>query len=331
MIRRRHALSLLSQSSLLWALGHAGQAMAAGLGDWPSKPVRLIVPYPAGGVVDAVARPLAERLAAVLGQSVIVDNRAGAGGVSGMDAVAKATDGHMLALAAISPLTLLPHMMTVPYNALTDFAPVGTVMYSPVFVLGTPAFSGKTFEDMLAQARARPGKLSLATSGVGTVGNIMLEQIKRKAGVDIIHVPYKGGGGQLLGDAAGGHFDLFTANPSPNLNGLITQGKVRILAVTGPARLAHLPDVPTLAELDQPLANLTSLFGLFAPSKTSPERVQWLNGELNKILAQPDIRDKLAKLDNIVSTGTPAQLAATIKAESAANARIIADAKIRAD
>lgn len=317
--------------ALLWPLLGAllgANAMAQGAA-WPTKPIRLIVPYPAGGVTDAVSRLLAERLALALGQPFVVDNRAGAGGVTGMDAVAKATDGHMLALAAISPLTLLPHVMHVPYDPLKDFAPVATVMYSPVYLLATPAFTGKTFDDMLMQAKANPGKLSMATSGVGTVGNIMLEQIKRKAGVDIIHVPYKGGGGQIVGDAAGGHFDLFTANPSPNVDALIAKGRLRILAVTGPARLPGLPDVLTLAELGHPLANLTSLFGLFAPAKTPPEVLVRLNAEINKILAQKDVQEKLTKLDNVVTTGTMAQFSATIKSESAANAKVVKDAGIR--
>lgn len=323
--RRLITLALLSSvfGTLLGA-----NAMAQGA-IWPTKPIRLIVPYPAGGVTDAVARLLAERLALALGQPFIVDNRAGAGGVTGMDAVAKATDGHILALAAISPLTLLPQLMHVPYDPLKDFAPVASVMYSPVYVLATPAFTGKTFEDMLMQAKANPGKLSMATSGVGTVGNIMLEQIKRKAGVDIIHVPYKGGGGQIVGDAAGGHFDLFTANPSSNVDALITKGRLRILAVTGPARLLGLPSVPTLAELGHPLANLTSLFGLFAPAKTPPEVLARLNAEVNKLLAQKDVQEKLTKLDNVVMAGTMAQFAATIKSESAANATVVKDAGIK--
>lgn len=325
--RRTAALALLSTAfSAIPGLNTAAMAQGAA---WPTKPVRLIVPYPAGGVTDAVSRLLAERLALALGQPFVVDNRAGAGGVTGMDAVAKATDGHMLALAAISPLTLLPHLMHVPYDPLKDFAPVATVMYSPVYLLATPAFTGKTFDDMLAQAKANPGKLSMATSGVGTVGNIMLEQIKRKAGVDIIHVPYKGGGGQIIGDAAGGHFDLFTTNPSSNVDGLIAKGKLRVLAVTGPTRLPGLPDVHTLAESGHPLANLTSLFGLFAPAKTPPEVLQRLNAEVNKILAQKEVQEKLSKLDNVVATGTMAQFAATIKSESAANAKVVKDANIR--
>jgi len=326
MTSRRVATLALLSAVLGPLLGTNATAQGAA---WPTKPIRLIVPYPAGGVTDAVARLLAERLALALGQPFIVDNRAGAGGVTGMDAVAKATDGHILALAAVSPLTLLPHLMHVPYDPLKDFAPVASVMYSPVYVLATPAFTGKTFEDMLIQAKANPGKLSMATSGVGTVGNIMLEQIKRKAGVDIIHVPYKGGGGQIVGDAAGGHFDLFTANPSSNVDALIAKGRLRILAVTGPARFPGLPNVPTLAELGHPLANLTSLFGLFAPVKTPSEVLVRLNAEVNKLLAQKDVQEKLTKLDNVVAAGTMAQFAATIKSESAANAKVVTDAGIK--
>ena len=325
LLRNTWASALVAATGTSWQMAHA-QASA-----WPSKPVRIIVPYPAGGVTESITRLLAERLSPVLGQAVVVDNRAGAGGITGMDAVAKASDGHTLALAAISPLTLLPHLTHTPYDALADFAPVGTVMYSPVLLLATSAFSGKSFDDMIAQAKANPGKLSLATSGIGTVGNIMLEQIKRKAGVDILHVPYKGGGGQLLTDAVGGHFDLFTANPSGNLAGLVAQGKVRILAVTGPTRLPHLPDIPTLQELGHPLANLTSLFGVFAPASMPAEQVQRLNAEINKILAQKEVQDRLSKVDNVASPSTPAQLAAVLKAESAANAKVIKDARIRID
>ena len=133
----------------------------------------------------------------------------------------------------------------------------------------------------------------------------------------------------MLTDAVGGHFNLFTANPSSNLAGLIAQGKLRILAVTGPARLPHLPDMPTLAELGHPLANLTSLFGVFAPAKTPPDVVNRLNTEINKILALKDVQERMAKVDNIVSPSTPAQLAAVLKSESAANAKVIKDAQIK--
>lgn len=298
---------------------------------WPTKPVRVIVVYPAGGTSDAVVRQVAERLGPALGQPIVVENRAGAGGSIGMDAVAKAApDGHTIGFAAISPLTLNPHVMNVPYDPLKDIAPVASVMFSPVYVLGTPAFTGRTFEEAIAQARQKPGRLNLATSGVATVGHLMLEILKRQAGVDINHVPYKGGG-QVITDAAGGHFELFTANPSPGVNAMIQQGKLRVLAVAAPQRLADMPGTPTLAESGYPAANLTSVFGFFAPARTPPEVVRRLNAEINRVLGEPAVQERLVKLDNVVSTGTPEQFAARIRSEYEANARIVKEAGIRAE
>jgi tripartite-type tricarboxylate transporter receptor subunit TctC len=158
----------------------------------------------------------------------------------------------------------------------------------------------------------------------------MIEQIRRKSGADLTHVPYKGGT-QLLTDAAGAQFDLFVANPFAPLNGLITQGKVRVLAVTGPNRLPGMPQVPTLAELGYAEANLTSLFGVYAPSSMPPERVRRLNADINKVLADKDVQEQLRKLDNVPSPGTPQQFAAVIDREYAANARIVKEANIKAE
>ncbi|MBC7471355.1 MAG: tripartite tricarboxylate transporter substrate binding protein [Ramlibacter sp.] len=303
-------------------------AFAQGL--WPSRPVKIVVPYPAGGVNDAVARLLAERLAPLLGQPVVVDNKAGAGGTIGMDAVAKSDDGHTLAFAAISPLTLNPHVMKVQYDPLKDFVAVASVMYSPVYVLATPKFKGKTFADAIAAAKAQPGKVSIASSGYGTLGHIMIEQIRRKSGADLTHVPYKGGS-QLITDAAGGQFDLFVANPLASINGLINEGKLRVLAVTGPRRLANLQEVPTLAELGYPEANLTSLFGFYAPAATPPEVVKRINIEINRVLAEKETQERLRKLDNVISTTTPQQFIAIIEKEYSANARVVKEANIKAE
>lgn len=303
---------------------------AFGQAHWPSRPVKIVVPYPAGGVNDAVARMLAERLSPLLGQTVVVDNRAGAGGTIGMDYVAKSEDGHTLAFAAISPLTLNPHIMKVQYDPLKDFVAVASVMYSPVYVLATAKFKGKSFADVIAMAKAQPGKVSIASSGYGTLGHIMIEQIRRKSGADLTHVPYKGGS-QLITDAAGGQFDLFVANPLASINGLIDEGKLRVLAVTGPRRLANLPQAPTLAELGYAEANLTSLFGFYAPAATPPDVVRRLNAEINKVLAEKDAQERLHKLDNVVSTSTPQQFSALIEKEHAANARVIKEANIKAE
>jgi tripartite-type tricarboxylate transporter receptor subunit TctC len=326
MTSRRSALVLGLGSLAAAVLPFATRAQ----GQWPTRLVRIIVPYPAGGVNDVVARMFAEHLRPMLGQPVVVDNRAGAGGTIGMDAVAKADDGHTLAFAAISPLTLNPHIMKVQYDPLKDFLPVASVMYSPVYVLATARFKGASFNDAITMAKADPGKVSIASSGFGTLGHIMIEQIRRKSGADLTHVPYKGGP-QLVTDAAGGQFDLFVANPFAAVNNLIDEGKLRVLAVTGPRRLPNMAQVPTLAELGYPEANLTSLFGFYAPAATPPEAVRRLNADINKVLAERGVQEQLRKLDNVVSPGTPQQFAAVIEREHAANARIVKEAGIKAE
>jgi tripartite-type tricarboxylate transporter receptor subunit TctC len=318
-----------SRRTLLIAAAAALVAASAQAQTWPStsKPIRIIVPYAPGGTSDAVARLLAERMQ--LGQTVVVENRAGASGATGMDAVAKSVpDGHTLAFAAISPITLNPHLGKVPYDPRKDFASVARVMYSPIYVVATSAFNGKTFADAIAQAKANPGKLSVATSGMGSVGHVMLEQISRKAQVQFNHIPYKGSG-QVTNDAAGGVFDLFTANPSPSVNALISQGRLHVLAVAAPRRLVSMPDVPTLEELGHADANLSSVFGIFAPAHTPMDVQKRINAEVNRVLADNDVRERLNRLDNVVNTGSIEELTAQVEREFDANARIVKAAGVR--
>jgi tripartite-type tricarboxylate transporter receptor subunit TctC len=315
---------------LLWLVLACFLALPAGSQTFPSKPLRIIVVYPPGGTSDAVARLLAEKLSPALGQQVVVENRGGAGGAIGMDAMAKsAPDGHTMAFSAISPLTLLPHVGRVPYDALKDIAPVASVMYSPVYLLATPAFAGKDFADLVAQAKAKPNQLRVGTSGIATLGHLMVEQL-RIAGLAFTHVPYKGGG-QVITDAAGGQFELFTANPSPGVNAMLQQGRFRILAVAAPQRLPALPAVPTLPELGYPDSNYVSHFGLFAPAKTPEAALRRLNAEINAALALPEVAERLTKLDNVVAPATPELFAQVIRREYEANARVVAKAGIRSE
>jgi tripartite-type tricarboxylate transporter receptor subunit TctC len=298
---------------------------------WPSRPIRLIVVYPTGGVSDSVARLLAPRLAERLGTPVIVENRGGAGGSIGMDAMARSTpDGHVLAFSAVSPLTLNPHVMKLPYDPLADVVPVASVMYSPVWLLATPAFTGRSFADVIAQSRAKPGSLRMATSGIASVGHLIVEQIRDRAKVDIVHVPYKGGG-QVVTDAIGGQFELFTTNPGPAVDPQVAKGTLRLLAVGAPKRLDTHPDVPTLAELGHPDANLTSTFGLFAPARTPQAVIQRVADETARLLAQPDVRQKLVEFDNVPAPLGAAAWAALVRREHEANARIVQAAGIRAE
>ena len=299
--------------------------------DWPNKSIKVIVPYPTGGVSDGIIRIVAGRLSTKLGQSVIVENKPGAGGTLGMDLVAKAApDGYTFGFAAISPLTLNPHVMNVPYDALKDFIPVASVMYSPIYLLASPKFTGKSFEDVIAMSKAKPGSVTIATSGYGTVGHIMVEQMRKKSGTDLTHVPYKGGG-QVATDALGGHFDLMLANPYANLNSLIEQGKLRPLAVGAPVRLTNLPEVRTFAELNYPEVNLTSLFGFFAPAKTPSAIVQKLNASVNEILKEDSIQDRVRKAENLVMPSTPDEFAAKVRNEFTANQKIVKEANIKAE
>jgi len=287
------------------------------------------VAYPTGGLSDGVARALAEKLSAQLGTPVLVENRAGAGGGVGMEAVAKsAPDGYTIGFCAISPLALNPHLGRMNFDPAKDIAPVASVMYTPVLVVGTPAFEGRNFADLLALARARPGRIRWGTSGQATVGHMVLEQLKAVAGVDITHIPYKGGG-QQLNDALGGQFEVLSTNVAGAQLAQVKAGKLKALAVGAPGRIDALPEVPTLAELGFPSANMASLFGIFAPGRTPEAVLLRLNAEINKALQLPDIRNRLIAADNVPTGGSSADFARQIAVESGNNARIIKAVNIR--
>jgi len=322
-LSRRGVLAALSLS----ALAVPSFAQPA----WPARPVRIVVAYPAGGVSDAIARVLADKLAPALGQPVIVENKGGASGAIGMDAVAKAApDGYTIGFSAISPLVLSPHLGKSPFDPFKDIAPVASVMYSPVLLLATSASNARDFGELLNAARANPGAVRWSTSGPASLGHIMMEQLQAAAKVQFTHIPYKGGGQQIT-DGLSGQFELMSVNAGPTLMQHIKAGKLRALAVGAPARLAELPGTPTLGELGYPAANLTSVFGIFAPAGVPKPVLDRLNAEINKALAAPDVRAKLAASDNVATGGSAAEFARQIAAESAGNARIIKAAGIKGD
>ncbi len=319
-VRRR----VLASLALAAALPLGAQAQT-----WPAKSIRIIVAYPAGGVSDVVARALGDKLSERLGTPVVVENKAGAGGTIGMDAVAKAApDGYTLGFSAISPLVLNPHLGTPPYDATRDIVPVASVMYSPVLLLGTQAAKERDFRSLLATAKAQPGQVRWATSGLASLGHIMLEHIMQGSGVQITHVPYKGGG-QQLNDALSGQFEVLSTNAGPAVMQQIKAGKLHPLAVGAPARLTTLPNVPTLGELGLPAANLNSVFGMFAPAGVPAAVLERLNAEINRALALPDIQARLEASDNVPTGGSAEAFRRQIAAESQSNARIIRAANIR--
>ncbi|MGE8398049.1 MAG: Bug family tripartite tricarboxylate transporter substrate binding protein, partial [Comamonas sp.] len=259
----------------------------------------------------------------------VVENKGGAGGTVGMSDVAKsAPDGYTLALSAISPLTLSPHLMKLPYDPFKDVVAISPMMYSPVYLMATSAFQGKSWQDLLAQAKAKPGSIRIATSGVGSVGHIIVEQIQALTGVQFIHVPYKGVG-QTVTDAVGGHFELMLGNPFPTVNSLIEQGKLRVLATTGPQRAPNQPQVATLAELGLAPANLSSIFGFMAPAGTPDSVLKKINALVQELVQMPDIQAILNATDNVALLQDSAAFTALLRKESESNAAIIAQAQIR--
>ena len=267
----------------LWAIAAGARA---------EPPLRIVVAYPTGGLSDSIARALAARLAVTLATPVQVVNQPGAGGAIALRALARdAPDGRTLVYCAVTPIAYDPPLAR-------GLAPVAGVMLNPSIVVGTPAFAGRDFADLLAQARQRPGALRWATSGVATTGHLVLEQVCAQYAIEVTHVPYKGGGQQIT-DALSGQFELLTTNAGPLQLGHVRRGRLRPLAVGAPRRLAMLADVPTLAELGCPRGNLASLFGLYAPAGTPRARIDVLNAAVNAALAEPALHAVLEASGNL--------------------------------
>ncbi|MES2187325.1 MAG: tripartite tricarboxylate transporter substrate binding protein [Pseudomonadota bacterium] len=302
---------------LLAGLAAAGAAALPASG-WAREALRLVVAYPPGGVSDQVTRALASLLDAQGAGPVVVENRAGAGGAVGLASMARAApDGRTLCFSAISPLTQSAAAPVGGRPLAEVVVPVIGVMHTPVLLVGTPAFAGRSFGDLLAAARARPGLLRWATSGAGTAGHQVLEQVRRATGIDVTHVPYKGGGPQL-NDALAGEFELLSTNVAPLQIDYVRAGRFTPLAVGAPARMPVLAAVPTFAELGCPGANLASLFGLFAPRGTPEVVVRRLNVLLARALAHPALRNRLLSAGNLPAGSSTAEFAAAILAEAQA-------------
>jgi tripartite-type tricarboxylate transporter receptor subunit TctC len=324
MTRALHRRVLLGAGASFVGLATLGVSRASTAPAWPSRPVRLIVVYPPGGVSDGMARVLAEPLAQSLGVPVLIENRPGAGGSVGMDALARAVpDGHTLAFSAISPLTLHPLLARVAYDPLRAFVPVASLMRTPVLVVGTQAFSGRGFGDLIAQARAQPGAVRWASSGVATIGHLVLAQVRMQSRTDITHIPYQGGGPQL-NDALSGQFEVLSTNVAAQQLQYIESGRFQALAVGAPRRIEALPEVPTLAELGYERANRDSLFGLFAPARTPQPVVQRLNAEIQRLLRGETLRLRLREAYNLPAGGSSEDFAREIALDRRRNRALVA-------
>lgn len=297
----------------------------------PDRPVKLVVPFPPGGNVDLSARILAPALARELGQPVLVENKAGAGGTVGLDAVAKAApDGSTLGIASpvnhLAAPSLYPRL---PYGSIRDFTPVGLIASVPMVLVVGPSSPVKSVQELLALARSRNGAMTMASAGSGSGNHIVGELFQDATGVRFVHVPYKGSAPANT-DVAGGHVDIHVDQLSSVLP-LLQGGKLRALAVTTARRSALLPDLPTLTETGVASFDASTTLGLVLPGKASAELATRLNQVLAKVLAQAEVRQQFARLGAEVRPGSAAEYADFIRTEIARTARIVKEAKITVD
>ncbi len=297
---------------------------------YPSRPIKIVVPYAAGGAVDIVARSIAQPLAEALKQSVIVDNRPGASANIGMEMVAKAApDGYTLLMASngiATNMALFPHLA---FDGQRDFAPIAKIGYAPLVIVVPASSPAKSLKDLLAMARAEPGKLTYASAGNGSSGHLAGELLKSSAKIDVLHVPYKGGAPAIT-DLLGERISFMPINPVEVI-AHIRAGRLRALAVASDKRFPLLPDVPTASEAGLPGYEAVVWWGLVAPAKTPVEIVRQLNTETNAALASPAISSKLAELGVVVTPGTSDQFAAFVKAQTELWSGVIKSAGIQPD
>ena len=311
---RRFALSAAACTALAGAgLLGSGAAMAQA---YPSKPVTIVVPFAAGGTTDILARIIGQALTAELGQSVVVDNRAGAGGNIGGQAAAKAApDGHTLFMGTVGTHAINASLYKkMPFDPVKDFAPLTRVANVPNLLVANPAQPYKSVKDLIAYAKANPGKVNFGSSGNGSSIHLSGELFKSLAKVDMVHVPYKGSAPAVT-DLLGNQIDIMFDN-MPSAIQHVRSGKLAPLAVTTAKRSPELPNVPTIAEAGVPGYEATSWFGMFAPAGTPAPVLAKLNAAIVKLLAQPDVKKKINEQGAEVYSETPEQFAAFIQAES---------------
>jgi tripartite-type tricarboxylate transporter receptor subunit TctC len=292
-------------------------ALAAHAQPWPGKPVKFVVPFTAGGSTDTVARIIAEKLSTRLGQPVVVENKAGAGGALGSDFVAKSPpDGYTLLVGTSSTMAIAPWVYTkLPYNPTRDFAPVTLLGIADIIVVVNSEVPIRTTKQLLDYAKANPGKLTFASGGNGSISHLLGEYFKSMAKVDMLHVPYKGDA-QMVTDLLGGQVSLAFGTAVAWLPH-IKSGKVAAIAVTNPKRSTTLTDLPTLNESGVPGYEAVQWFGIAAPTGTPREVIQRLNTEITAILAIPDVQKRFVDLGFDVVGDTPDEFAAFLRAENA--------------
>jgi tripartite-type tricarboxylate transporter receptor subunit TctC len=303
-------------------------ATAAGAQGYPEKPVRVVVPFPAGGAADIVARQVVQGMGAGLGVQFIVDNRAGAGGVVGTELAANAPkEGYTLLVVSLVN-TVNPWLYKLNYEPIKSFAPIAFLASSPNVIVVNPEVPAKTLGEFIALAKKQPGKVQYASGGVGSFMHLGGELFKMSAGIDLLHVPFRGGGPAMI-DVVGGHTSAIFATV-PTATPQVKSGKARALAVGAPKRQAALPDVPTAAEAGLPGYDVANWVGIVAPAGTPPAIIDKLNKEITAAMQSPEVQQQLANQGAETTTMTPAQFGDFMEKELAKWGRVVKEGGIKA-
>jgi tripartite-type tricarboxylate transporter receptor subunit TctC len=327
---RSAQLATVSCVLLLLRFGDAfAQSASSGATVYPSRPIRFVVGFAPGGPIDLLARTVGQKLAEVYGQSVIIDNRTGANGIIAADLVAKAVaDGHTILMAGAGH-TINASLYKLPYDTVTDFAPVTPVATGSYVLVVHPSVPVRSVQELIALAKSKPGQLSFGSGGIGGAPHMAVALLTSMAGIDMIHVPYKGVGPAIT-DLLGGQLSLIFNDQLTTLP-YIRSGKFRALAVSSVQRSAALPDIPTVAESGLPGYEVIGWYGVFAPSGASGQVVARLNTDVARIVQMPEVRERLVSLGTEPFTATPVQFSTFVKAEVAKWAKVIKDANIKAN